>query len=83
MRTTGWLSYPQLLWIEYTEARVDADIAVIAGTGKGPTTSESRPPVHATRSTRPDLYLITRLGLMVTGALGCRRYRRTVCREVF
>ena len=46
MRTTGWLSYPQLPRIEYTEARVDADIA---GTGTGPTTSESTPPAHATR----------------------------------
>jgi hypothetical protein len=40
-RTTGWLSYPQLLRIEYTEARVDTHIA---GTGTGPTTSESTPP---------------------------------------
>ena len=65
MRTTGWLSYPQLLRIEYTEARVDADIA---GTGTGPTTSESTPPAHATRSTRPATYLSTRWGLTVTGA---------------
>ena len=80
MRATGWLSYPRLPRIKYTEARVDADIA---GTGTGPTTPESTPPAHATRSTRPATYLSTRWGLTVTGAPGCRRYRRTVCRGVF
>ena len=79
MRATGWLSYPQLLRIEFTEARVDTDIA---GAGTGPTTSESTPPAHATRSTRPASYLSTRWGLMVTGAPGCRRSEDRVPRSV-
>ena len=67
MRATGWLSYPRLPRIEYTEARVDADIA---GTGTGPTTSESTPPAHATRSTRPATYLSTRWGTDGHGSAG-------------
>ena len=63
----GWLSYPQLLRIEFTEARVDPDIA---GTGTGPTTSDSTPPAHATRPTRPAPYLRTRWGTDGHGSAG-------------
>jgi hypothetical protein len=71
-RAAGLPSYLRLLRIGLTEARVDPDIA-----GAGPTTSESTPPAHATRATRPAPYLSARRGLMIAGAPGCRRYRRT------
>jgi hypothetical protein len=49
------------------EARVDPDIT---GTGTGPTTSESTPPAHATRATRPATYLSTRWGTDGHGSAG-------------
>ena len=49
------------------EAQVDPDIT---GTGTGPTTSESTPPAHATRATRPATYLSTRWGTDGHGSAG-------------
>ena len=49
------------------EAWVDPDIT---GTGTGPTTSESTPPAHATRATRPATYLSTRWGTDGHGSAG-------------
>ena len=49
------------------EAWVDPDIT---GTGTGPTTSESTPPAHATRVTRPATYLSTRWGTDGHGSAG-------------
>ena len=53
---TAFACYPPLPLDRDCEARVDPDIT---GTGTGPTTSESTPPTHATRATRPALYLST------------------------
>ena len=60
-RTTCFASagYPPLPLDRDYEARVDPDIT---GTGTGPTTSESTPPAHATRATRPAPYLSYPMG---------------------
>ena len=58
-RTTCFAGYPPLPLDRDYEARVDPDIT---GTGTGPTTSESTPPAHATRATRPAPYLSYPMG---------------------
>ena len=51
--------YPPLLLDRDCEVRVDPDIT---GTGMGSSTLESTPPAHATRATRPAMYLSIRWG---------------------
>ena len=64
---TRFACYPPLPLDRDCEARVDPDIT---GTGTGPTTSESTPPAHATRATRPATYLSTRWGTDGHGSAG-------------
>ena len=58
------------------QAQVDPDIT---GTGTGPTTSESTPPALPPVPPGPLRTSVPDGALTVTGAPGCRRYRRTVC----
>ena len=81
-RRTTFACYPPLPLDRGCEARVDPEIS---RTGMGPTTSESTPPAHTNRSTRPasESYLDTRWGsiggLTVTHSMA--KYCATVSRD--